>query len=313
MKKLTMSGKLVFLFAAAALLVTGCIKQKILIKVKPDGSGSILVSAMYSKKMVDMFDKQMEKQRARMEAQGMDSSAIDKGMQDPFFNEKELKKQAAKFGEGVEYSKAKKVKNASGRGFMALYTFKNIEDVKIDLKKMTNMMPQFGNQKPSDDDSVSFKLKKGKVAELTVNIPKQETPEVEEGSAEEEVSTEPTPLTDQDKAQMMANGNMFGLSGKEKTKEEVIRKMLGDMAISVQVQVDGTVIKSNATHKDPKKKGRFTLFSVDYGVLLEDDKVCSKMAKSEGGSNPMESLFAKENIKGIEIEKKPTVIVEFKK
>ncbi len=294
----------ILLAATVAVVMSGCVKQKILVKVKPDGSGTILVSAVYQKNIVDMVDKQVAAQRAQFEKNGMDTSKIE----DPLFNEKQFEEQAKVFGTDIEYVKAKKIKTSSGRGFIVVYRFKNIEDVKLDLNKLVSPAPKVGAQTPGDE-SVSFKFTKGDVAKLQVTIPKMKIPE-ESDTKELPAST---PLSEQEKAQLAGpQGAMFGLTGNEATREEVIRKMYGDMSISIALQVEGEVVKSNATYKNPKKKGRCTLLSLDFGTILEDDKTCTIIANSKS-PKVIEAIIAKENVKGIERETKSEITVEFKK
>ena len=295
----------ILLTATVAVVMSGCVKQKILVKVKPDGSGTILVSAVYQKNIVDMVDKQVAAQRAQLEKNGMDTSKLE----DPLFNEKQFEEQAKMFGTDIEYVKAKKVKTASGRGFIAVYKFKSIDDVKLDLNKLVSPGPKFGPQTPGDD-SVSFEFTKGDVAKLQVTIPKMDIPEDSDTTKELPAST---PLTEQEKSQLTGpQGAMFGLTGNETTREEVIRKICGDMSISIALQVEGEVVKSNATYKDPKKKGRCTLFAIDFSTMLEDDKTCTRIVNNES-PNFIEAIIAEKSVKGIERETKPEITVEFKK
>jgi len=297
------------LTVAVMVALSGCIKQKIVVKVKPDGSGNIVVSTIFNKDIVTAFEKQMDEQRKKLAEQGISSEHIDKALKDPFFNEKQINQAASKFGDAVEYVKSKKISNASGRGYIAIYSFKNIDDVKLDLEKLTSPMPSFGTSTPSDD-SISFVFTKGDVAKLKVTIPQSE----KDATIEEESSEvfEPTLLTDQEKSQMMIQGNMFGLSGKEKTKEEVLRKMFDGMSVDIDLEVVGTLVKSDATFKSAKKKGRCTLFAMDFGILLESDKFCSRMANDKGGDFLKGFMTSKTKLKGMKIEEKPEITLEFK-
>jgi len=299
----------VILIACIMLAFTGCIKQKLVVKVKPDGTGNIIVSMIFNQDIVKAIEKQQKEQRKKMEEQGMDEKIMSQVLKDPFFNEDQLKKAAKRFGEGVEYVKAKKVKNASGRGYIAIYSFPDINNLKLDLAKLGSPMPQFGNQPPSDN-AVSFVLTKGKVAKLKVSIPKADK-EASEETTEEEIK--PTPLSKQEKAQMMSQGVMFGLTGKETTKEEVFRKMYSNMSVSIDLEVVGQLIKSDATFKNPKKKGRCTLFAMDFRTLLESDKICSKIVNDQTGKEFLnEMISTKAKVKGLKIEEKSEITLEFK-
>ena len=295
------------------LLVTGCIKQKVLIKVKPDGSGNIVVSAMFDKKIVEAFNKSMDEQKEKMAASGMDTSSM--GNFDPFYNEEMIKKQSDNFGKNITFEKAKKVNNKTSRGYIAIYAFKNIEDLKINLGKASNPMPSGGQNNSSDDDAITFKFKKGKSSTLTVNIPqadkdlKAEEAEILKGSKEK---IKPTLLTEQEKAQMMAQGAMFGLTGKETTKEEIIKKMFNGLSVDIDLEVEGKLIKSNATYQNKKNKNRCTLYSIDFGKLFESDVICSKLSGDNNQSSEvMEKLSKMDALEGVKLEKKKAITFEF--
>ena len=290
--------------AIVAVVMSGCIKQKILVKVKPDGSGNILLSVVYQKNIVDVIDKQIAEQRAQLEKGEMNSSEL----KDPLFNEAHYKKQAKEFGTDIEYIKAKKIKTASGRGFIAVYKFKNIEDVKLDINKFVSTGPRI-SYKPPGDDSISFKFTKGDIAKLQVFIPKIDIKEEDSDNKDLPVST---PLTEEDKDGLAEQGAIIGLTGNETTKEEVTRKIYNGMSVNIALQVEGQVVKSNATYKDSKKQGRFTLVSIDFGKVLEDDKICNRVANNPS-LNFYEEIMMRKNIKGIERECKPEITVEFKK
>jgi hypothetical protein len=74
-------------FATILFVVTGCIKQKMLIKVKPDGSGNIVVRAMFNKNIVESFEKKMKEQLKKMGKAGQNAPEMD-----PFYNVESLKK-----------------------------------------------------------------------------------------------------------------------------------------------------------------------------------------------------------------------------
>ena len=301
------------LISMLMLFVTGCIKQKVLVKVKPDGTGNIVVSAMFDKKVVESFNKTMEVQKEKMAASGMDTGSM--GDFDPFYNEDLLKRQADNFGENITFVKAKKIKNKTGRGYIAIYAFKNIEDVKINLGKASNPMPSMGPNTSSDKDTINFKFKKDKFSTLTVNIPqadkelKVEEAELLKGDKEK---IKPTLLTAEEKAQMMSQGAMFGLTGKETTKEEIIKKMFNGLSVKIELQVDGKLIKSDATYQSKKNKNRCTLYSMDFGKLLQSDVICSKLSsdKMQGGEI-MKKISKMDSLEGVTLEKKKEITLEF--
>jgi hypothetical protein len=296
----------VFAVLSAALfgviIFTGCIKEKMLIKVKPDGSGNIVVSAMFNKSIVEAFEKQM---KAELEKMGKDAPEMD-----PFYNVEGLKKAAKEFGDNVEYVKSKKVNNAKGRGYIAIYSFKNVSDLKLDIKKITSPMPNMAMQQPNPENCITFNLKKdGDISKLTVKVPQPTEEEIAEANKKPENIT-PTPMTDQEKQQMMMQGAMFGLTGNEKTKEEVIRKMFGGMAVDIDLEVDGKLVKTDASMKDSKKENRIKLLEVDYGKILKKDWLCTKITNDNKGD--IFGHLSALKVDGVAIESKPEITLEFK-
>jgi len=292
-------------FASILFVVTGCIKQKMLIKVKPDGSGNIVVRAMFNKNIVESFEKKMKEQLKKMGKAGQNAPEMD-----PFYNVESLKKSAKEFGDNIEYVKSKKINNAKERGYIAVYSFKNVSDLKLDIKKIASPMPNMGMQQPNLENCITFNLKKdGDLSKLTVKIPQPTEEEIKEVNKKPE-NSKPTPMTDQEKQQMMMQGAMFGLTGTEKTKEEVIRKMFGGMSIDIDLEVEGELVKTNASMKDVKKSNQVKLLELDYKKMLKQDWLCTKISDNKT-SNIFEKISA---IKadGVAIENKPEITLEFK-
>ncbi len=306
MQKKSLFTKLATCTLALTILISmaGCVKKKIIVKVNPDGSGQIVLSNMFSKNVVEAVEKQLAEQKKKMIAAGMDTSAFDKQLKDPFFNKDQIKMNAKLFGENIEFVKAKKLVKPSGSGYIALFSFKNIEDVKLDMKGILSLYP---NQTADTDNSISFKFTKGDIAKLQVMIPHEAS---STDTADEDYA--PTLLTDQEKAQMMQNGKMFGLTGKETTKDEIIRKMMAGVTIKVQLQVSGKMVKSTATYKDAKKKNRCTLLAMDFSTILKSDRICSKLAKTNQ-PDMLKLINQASTIDGITFEQKPEITLEFKK
>jgi len=84
------------------------------------------------------------------------------------------------------------------------------------------------------------------------------------------------------------------------------------MTITVQLQVSGKMVKSNATYKDAKKKNRCTLLAMDFSTILKSDRICSKLAKPNNHDMP-NLINQASTIDGITFEQKPKITLEFKK
>ncbi|NOY75259.1 MAG: hypothetical protein GXP32_05645 [Kiritimatiellaeota bacterium] len=304
--KIEVSRYFVAALAFAGLLIfSGCIKKKVLVRVKPDGSGHIVVAVVFNKSFLAAFDKRLVAQREKLAEQGIAADSLE-SMRNPLFNEQRMREKASQYGKNVEFKEFRKVSTASGRGYIVVYSFKNIDDVQLDLHKILASNPSFNNS-PSNE-LIKFSLKKSPSVVLKVTMPKFEPVK----PAKSKVECEPTPLPAGQKRQMMLNGNMFGLTGKEKTQEEAFRKIFDGMRMSVDLEVEGELLKSNASLPDSKNKSRCVLFSIDYTTALKSNRFCGELAKGKSLSVFKCLEASGGNVKGIEFEKKNEITMEFK-
>jgi len=137
--------------AVAALGMSGCLQSQTLVKIKADGSGTIELTRVMSKEMLEQM-KQMEKE--------MNPGAAPKEL----FPKAEAEAMAPKLGDGVTFVSAEPVKNEFGEGLKAIYAFTDITKVQIsetpDPKHADKAEPKY-----------SFKFEKGETAKLTVIAP----------------------------------------------------------------------------------------------------------------------------------------------
>src|SRR5580765_7106256 len=98
----------------AVLGVTGCLQVDKVVKLKPDGSGTVEETVVMSKEVI----AQMRQMTSGLGALGGDKPAASGAA--PAFNlmdEKKLREAAGKMGVGVTFVSAKPVTTASGEGF----------------------------------------------------------------------------------------------------------------------------------------------------------------------------------------------------
>jgi hypothetical protein len=139
-------------FAAltVALFLTGCLQVEQLIKVKPDGSGTITLTVVMTKEAIALM---------KQGAGGGAGNPLDE-----MANEDKAKEQAKKLGEGVTFEKIEKIKNDVGEGARTVYRFTDITKVKA------NMEMEDGPGGGGDKDGIAFAFTKGSPAKLVVNI-----------------------------------------------------------------------------------------------------------------------------------------------
>ncbi len=276
------AGKIaVLLFTVVC--VTGCIDVKHVVKIKPDGSGTVEMTVLMSKMVLE----QMKSMMAQMDK---DMDGKDGGKQE-MFKEEEAKQKAGKMGEGVTFLSYKKIETERGEGFTALYAFQDITKLKLDQNPsdaMPSNMPNDGTQKKEKEEIV-FAFKKGKVSLLTIQTPKEKV-----GTEKENKPSNSSENSDDDKNAEMGMAMM--------------KQFFNDMKITMIIDIQGKILKTNATHVNGTQ---ITLMEMDFGKLIQDTKKFKEFSKANP-KNIEESKKLMEKIPGIKIELNEVVNVEFK-
>jgi hypothetical protein len=149
-----------FVVVAAVFFLTGCLQVERVVKLKPDGSGTIEETVLIPK-------------AALATLQQMGGGA--KGKSLDIFDEGKLKQEAAKMGEGVTYVSGKKVSSDAGEGFTATYAFTDVNKLKLDQNLADSMPgPTPGGDQGRKPEPVVFHFAKGSPAVLTVTMPAPE-------------------------------------------------------------------------------------------------------------------------------------------
>lgn len=263
-------------------LLSGCFQVEKVIHVKADGSGTVEETVLMSKEAVAQL-KAMSKQMA--EQMGGENA---EGATEEFslLDEKSLKKQAEKMGEGVTFVSAEKVSTDTGEGYKAVYAFEDVTKLKVNQNPGDSAPTgPGGGSSTSPQENIVFEFGKGDPSLLVINLPKQE-PGEGEGEAEE---------TD------AADSNV-------EAEMEQMKAIFQDMRMAVRVAVDGEIVETNATYRDGSK---VTLMEIDFGKLVSDLDAFKRLAKQK----PDSLEEAKEilgQVEGVKIETERPVNVRFK-
>lgn len=325
-----------FLFSAALLmLMSGCFQSRLLVKVQDDGSGHIIVTQLFSKRMVRMIMKQMEQMQMQMAASGVTGMEIP---EDPFYDEDSIKKGAGNYGPGVTYVKSKKVDRDSSRGFIALYAFEDINDIFINTDELSGNPKMMSSQGPGmeeagtaerGEEAIWFEMQPGSAgtpARLAVHMPdlgeagagedheeeeKTAAAPGEAGAGEDTASQPADPMLMQ---MLMSGGNPMGLSGDE-TAVELFKKLLGGVSVQVALDVDGDVIESSASHPVAGKPGRVILMDFAMDEILESEQGVSYLNDAQtmmGGMSKAEGLRRFAALPGVTVETEREIEIVFK-
>jgi len=268
------------LIAAALLtLSAGCVQNKIVIRVKPDGSGDILVTRILGAETVRIIEVQFEQARSQMAGmEGME----DAFPKDLFYNEEALKQEAAWFGANVEFISSRKIDQGGRRGSLAHYRFADIRAVSLRhesfsieaIQRSLTMMDGDITPAPtsvSPERAFTFEFEPGDVAQVTVRPPVYPEPTTAEG-AHAHAGMQVVQMQQGLTMWMQQTGSTeapFGLTGQE-TISEMMAKLLKDAELEVQIEVVGELVQSDARYPQADRPTRFTLLAVRPEVVAQD-------------------------------------------
>ncbi|MBK7629249.1 MAG: hypothetical protein IPJ23_00635 [Ignavibacteriales bacterium] len=176
------------------------------------------------------------------------------------FKEGELTEKAANYGEGVKYLSGEKITIGNYEGYKAIYSFKDINKVKINPSP-DDKMP-FGDEmmtkeeKPVDD-LLKFDFKKGNPSTLVINFPK---PEMKE---EVEIDSNETEFED----------STFNEDAQQK-----IIEMFDGMKINVSFNFNGSIKETDASFVDGNE---VTLMQVDFSEVIKNKDVLENLQKTK--------------------------------
>jgi hypothetical protein len=273
--------------AVATAASAACFSSQTVIKLSPDGSGTIEQTNLVNTAMIGMAAG-MAKSMA-----GDSGTAGQLPKADDLFGEEQLKQQAAQLGDGVRFVSSEKLAQNGMQGARAIYAFDRVEALTMgsmrgSQREQASGAPPTGATAPQ----MQFALTKSgpSLSRLTVSFPDQKpaTP-----------ATEPAPA---------ASGKMPGDMPPEALA--MVRSMFDGARIGVEVEVQGRIIKTTA----PASTGaRATLIEVDFGELLSDPARFQALQGLKPGADFDVVRKALEGAKGVKIPLAPTVTIDFEK
>lgn len=260
------------LLVAASVTLVGCINSATLIKVKPDGSGTVEQTTLVN-------TGAMKAMMPGMTPPGQSSNAV---------NEADLKRTAERMGKGVRLLSAEPAKAGTFEGVKAVYAFDDINLVQVsqDPSMSGSTTGAFSTEPPPVESPVKFTLKKsGGASLLTVQF--QDKP----------VSAD-KPDTPQG-----------GPNMSDPAVLNMVKTMFEGFKIAIDLEVMGSIVKTNAEYVNGS---RLTLLEMDLGQLFQDqEKLQALQGKVAPGASLSEVKPYLKDIKGIKIDG-PTINVEFK-
>jgi hypothetical protein len=262
----------------ATFSLTACLNSSTLVKLKPDGSGTVEQTTLVN----------MAALKGMMGAQGGGPSG-------PMMNKEDLERTAAQMGEGVRLLSSEPVKGDAGwEGVKAIFAFDDINKVQVNQGPSMNggTRSRARSTEPTDDDPVRFKLtRSGATSTLSINF-------IDKPGAGK-TTTAPTDPQQQSQMPDLTNPMVMNM----------IKSMFNGFKINIGLEVMGTIVKTNAEYVAGP---RITLLEMDVVALLADEAKLKALQSKLGPDMSLSQVkpYLKD-IKGIKIDG-PSITVEFK-
>jgi hypothetical protein len=258
--------------SALGVAVSGCINSASLIKVKPDGSGTIEQTMLVNMAALKGLMAGMGA------APGKESGGV--------LNEAEFKRAGERMG--VRPVSLTPMKQGGFEGAKAIYAFDDISKVRVDQDpQMAGASSGKLATAVTNSSPIRFAMtRQGANSVLTITVDEKVT-------AEATAKAQDAPSIDKIDPAMM----------------QMIKTMFEGFRILIDVEVDGKIVKTNA---DYVNGSRVTLVDLEMaGIFQEEEKLKALQSKIKPGATLAELRPYLKDIKGVKINN-PTVTIEYR-
>ena len=261
------------IFVVASIL-SGCINSGTLVKVKPDGSGTIeqtmLVNAAAIKGLMSGIGGKGELK----ETPGV-------------LNEADFKRTAERMG--VRPVSLTPLKEGGFEGSKAIFAFDDISKIKVDQDpQMSGSSSGTFAKPPSSSSPIKFGFaKQGASSLLTITVDEKTIT----------AGTKP------------ADGAKPGVGKMDPAMMQMIKTMFQGFKVLIDLEVDGKIIKTNADYVDGS---RVTLLELDMATLFENEAALTALQSKIGpGASIADVRPYLKDVKGVKINN-PNLTIEFR-
>lgn len=260
----------------ASILLSGCLKVRTLVNVNQDGTGTIEETILMKSEFVNMMKEFADQMNT-------DGSKKDFSL----FDKDELAKKSSDYGKGVTFQSGKLIKEKNFEGFSAIYSFKDINQLKLNPDPEEKMDFGFGGDEekptPEINSLLTFKFSKGHPSNIVMKFPKSF---FEDDSSGENSDTEET----------APPGN-----------DAKMKELLADMEMDLSINFNGQIKETNASLVEGSK---VTLIHFDFGEILKHEEAFNKLGKHKPKSIEEFKELTKD-IKGMKIEFNDEIFIKF--
>lgn len=265
--------RLAALAATALLALSGCFQSDLVVRVEPDGSGTLEQTIHIAQATLDTI------------AQFGDSSAV--LAFEELFDEDSLRAQAARYGEGVRFVSATPTEG-DGLGGRVVYAFADVARLRVPISNEDALGGEaMAAEGPEEPDYITFEFDPS-TSLLSVHMPHERVP------------SEPVaPLSPAaaDSVRM------------EIGRVAMMAQMLGDTGIRIALEAPGGIVQTDARFRSGH---RVTLLDLSItGLLADTDLLLGLQAYDRAGYGPFETLAAlQDSSSAVAMEPQPTITLQ---
>jgi len=290
---------------AMAAFFCGCIQDTTVIHIKPDGTGTIEETTIFSNSMLELMEslsgsiadsEQKKHDRDNKEATKGDPNKGKEKTRDELLAKmlKDAEIRAATFGNAVKFISAKPVKTDTGSGYTAVYAFQDISMVKVNQNPSDKVDAQKAEKSDSapKEEFLRFTFVKGSPSTLVVSFPSQK-----------EIAGDTSSVPENTNA-----GKEKSNKGSDDQSLEMMKNLFQDMKINISLRLEGTIVNTNATHRNGST---VTLIEMDFGKIM-DNPALFKQLSAVKPQTIEETKALLKRVEGLKFETNNPVTIEFK-
>jgi hypothetical protein len=277
------------LIVAALMSLTGCITFLTEVRVRGDGSGTMVQTMTLNPEQMKELVEGVAKQMGATTSESKEDSTKNspKTSEAGPFKEADLKGKAADLGSGVTFVSAETIDTKTAAGVRVTYAFKDINQLAVNPKPEAAMGTAAAGA--SSQDALKFRFKRMPNSNAVLTVVLARRPETTEQAA-----APPPPASAEASAEQRA----------------MIRQLFKGLHMGMAVVVEGKIVKTNSPYVEGSK---VTLMDIDFDPLLSDEnglkELNTKMEKAMGDDR--KAMEALKGIKGLKIVTDPEISIEF--
>lgn len=283
---------LALLAATAALVLAGCIDMTTVVHVAPDGSGVVEERVLMKKELAEM----MQSMGQAMGAEEAQSGAS------PLLDPEKLAAAAEEMGPGVALVSAEPLETDKGLGYVAKYSFKDINQLALNQNPGDRAPSDEGPANEQKDEPIRFVFEPGPEPVLIIRPPRPDESADDEG----EDGGEGDDVAETGEAGEAAPAEE-GAAGEDPAESQMammmMQQMFDGLRIEVRIETETPILETNAAFRDGNT---VTLMSMDFGKLLADPEKLKAFADSGADSVEMAKQMM-QDIPGIEVDLSPEI------